>query len=162
MTMELAQILAELPEDYLYAAEQDLWIRPEGEEVIVGANRFVVTHGQFMLFYPRPCEIPVMRERSLGVMETAKTAVAISCPLSCTIVETNQAVQNNIDVVIQDPYGEGWLYRLRPIAWEEESPLLMDVHRYRQWLTENVGSRLRAPDPQKYELPSIDPQNLSY
>ena len=109
------------------AEEHDLWVRQEDEEVVVGANRFVVAHGQFMVFYPRPCEIPVMREKSLGVMETAKTAVAISCPLSCVIVETNQAVQNDIQVVIDDPYRAGWLYRLRPIAWEEESSLLMPV-----------------------------------
>jgi len=129
--MELAQILAELPEDCLYAAEQDLWLRPEGDEVVVGAVRFVVAHGDFMLFYPRPCEIPVMRERSLGVMETAKTAVAITCPISCTIVETNQAAQQNIDVVTQDPYGAGWLYRLKPMAWQDESMFLMGVKEYR-------------------------------
>jgi len=161
-TVELAEILAELPEDYLYAPEHDLWVRQEGEEVVVGANRFVVAHGQFMVFYPRPCEIPVMREKSLGVMETAKTAVAISCPLSCVIVETNQAVQNDIQVVIDDPYGAGWLYRLRPIAWEEESSLLMPVEAYRKWLTEHCTQRLRKPDPQKYEMPPIDPQNISY
>lgn len=160
--MELQQILDELPQDYLYAAEQDMWVKPEGEEVVVGANRFVVEHGQFMLFYPRPCEIPVMREKSLGVMETAKTAVAISCPLSCVIVETNQDAQNDIGVVIRDPYGEGWLYRLRPIAWEEESTLLMNVDQYRRWLSQNSSQRLRKPDPQKYELPPIDPLNLSY
>ena len=103
-----------------------------------------------------------MREKSLGVMETAKTAVAISCPLSCVIVETNQAVQNDIQVVIDDPYGAGWLYRLRPIAWEEESSLLMPVEAYRKWLTEHCTQRLRKPDPQKYEMPPIDPQNISY
>ena len=103
--MELAQILAELPNDYLYAAEQDLWVRQEGQEVVVGANRFVTHHGQFMLFYPRPCEIPVMRDKSLGVMETAKTAVAITCPLSCVIVATNPEAQRDIDIVVRDPYG---------------------------------------------------------
>ena len=160
--MELAQILAELPEDCLYAAEQDLWIRRDGEDVVVGAVRFVVEHGQFMVFYPRPCEIPVMRDRSLGVMETAKTAVAISCPLSCTIVETNQAAQSDINIVAQDPYGAGWLYRLHPMAWEEESPFLMQVAEYREWLAAHHRERLRAPEPQHFELPPIDPQNISY
>jgi len=130
--MELAQILAELPEDCLYAAEQDLWLRPEGDEVVVGAVRFVVAHGDFMLFYPRPCEIPVMRERSLGVMETAKTAVAITCPISCTIIETNQAAQQNIDVV------------------------------YREWLSAHHHERLRPVEQRHEELPPIDPQNVSY
>jgi len=160
--MELAQILAELPNDYLYAAEQDLWIRQEGQEVVVGANRFVTHHGQFMLFYPRPCEIPVMRDKSLGVMETAKTAVAITCPLSCVIIETNPEAQRDIDIVVRDPYGEGWLYRLRPTAWEEESAKLMTVAQYREWLQCNCETRLTAPDPQKFELPDIDPQNISY
>ncbi|MBU3720277.1 MAG: hypothetical protein FGM22_05880 [Burkholderiaceae bacterium] len=160
--MELEQILAELPADCLYAAEQDLWIRQEGEEVVVGAIRFVVEHGQFMLFYPRPCEVPVMRDRSLGVMETAKTAVAISCPLSCTIIETNQAVQMDISVVTQDPYGAGWLYRLKPMAWEEESSFLMGVDEYRSWLVAHHRERLRPPNPQHHELPPIDPQNISY
>lgn len=160
--MKLEEIIAELPEDLLYAAQQDLWVRHEGQEVVVGANRFVVEHGQFMLFYPRPCEIPVMRDKSLGVMETAKTAVAITCPLSCVIVATNQDVQSDINVVVDDPYGQGWLYRLRPIAWEEEAPLLMNVDQYRGWLAQNSSQRLRKPDPQKFELPPIDPQNISY
>jgi glycine cleavage system H protein len=160
--MELAQILAELPEDCLYAAEQDLWLRPEADEVVVGAVRFVVAHGDFMLFYPRPCEIPVMRERSLGVMETAKTAVAITCPISCTIIETNQAAQQNIDVVIQDPYGAGWLYRLKPMAWQDESMFLMGVKEYRDWLSAHHHERLRPVEQRHEELPPIDPQNVSY
>ena len=160
--MELAEILAELPEDCLYSAEHDLWVRREGDEVVVGAVRFIIHHGQFMLFYPRQCEIPVMREKSLGVMETAKTAVAISCPLSCVISATNSDAQKNIDVVINDPYGAGWLYRLRPTDWDRESMLLMDVHQYREWLSQNSTTRLRPPNPQHSELPPIDPMHLSY
>ena len=160
--MELAEILAELPEDVLYSAEHDMWVRREGEEVVVGANRFVVAHGQFMLFYPRPCEVPVMRDKSLGVMETAKTAVAIGCPVSCVIVAANEAVQNDIGVVIRDPYGAGWLYRLRPIAWDEDSMFLMSASEYREWLAQHSKERLREPDPQHHEMPPIDPQNISY
>jgi glycine cleavage system H protein len=160
--MELAEILAELPEDVLYSAEHDMWVRREGEEVVVGANRFVVAHGQFMLFYPRPCEVPVMRDKSLGVMETAKTAVAIGCPVSCVIVAANEAVQNDIGVVIRDPYGAGWLYRLRPIAWDEDSMFLMSASEYREWLAQHSKERLRKPDPQHHEMPPIDPQNISY
>ncbi|NCV87559.1 MAG: hypothetical protein EBW14_17235 [Oxalobacteraceae bacterium] len=121
--MELAQILAELPEDCLYAAEQDLWLRPEADEVVVGAVRFVVAHGDFMLFYPRPCEI---------------------------------------DVVIQDPYGAGWLYRLKPMAWQDESMFLMGVKEYRDWLSAHHHERLRPVEQRHEELPPIDPQNVSY
>lgn len=160
--MELKDILAELPEDRLYAAEQDLWVRQEENLVVVGANRFVTHHGQFMLFYPRPCEIPVMKGRSLGVMETAKTAVAIEAPISCVIVETNQLVQNNVDVAVNDPYGEGWLYKLAPNCWEEDCAGLMTVGQYREWLSNNSATRLKPPNPHKYELPPINPLDISY
>lgn len=161
--MELSEILAELPEDRLYAAECDLWLKTEEDGLVtVGANRFVTHHGQFMLFYPRPCETPVMKGRSLGVMETAKTAVAIEAPISCEIVQTNQSVQANVDVAIADPYGQGWLYKIRPSAWDEDQLGLMTVAQYRDWLSSNNGSRLRPPDPHKYELPEINPQDLSY
>jgi hypothetical protein len=78
------------------------------------------------------------------------------------IIETNPEAQRDIDVVVRDPYGEGWLYRLRPTAWQEESAKLMTVAQYREWLQCNCETRLTAPDPQKFELPDIDPQNISY
>ena len=103
-----------------------------------------------------------MRDKSLGVTETAKTAVAIGCPVSCVIVAANEAVQNDIGVVIRDPYGAGWLYRLRPIAWDEDSMFLMSASEYREWLAQHSKERLRKPDPQHHEMPPIDPQNISY
>jgi glycine cleavage system H protein len=137
--------LDRLPADLLYAAEQDMWVRfEEGGIVLTGATHLVAGHGQFMLFTPRPVDTPVLRGRSLGVMETAKTAVAIHSPFTGRIVAANPDVERDVALVQKDPYGAGWLFRLRPTALDEERADLLDVHAYRAWLAPRLD-RFRAP-----------------
>ncbi len=128
-----------LPEHLLYAPEQDMWVRLETDgTATIGATHLVGAHGQFMFFSPRPLGTTVERDRSLGVMETAKTAVAIHAPLSCTIVAANAAVQADASLVARDPYGAGWLFSIRPTALEAERATLLDVAAYREWLAQRL------------------------
>jgi glycine cleavage system H protein len=127
--------LQALPDGLLYAPEQDMWLRlqPDGS-AIVGATHLIAQHGQFMYFSPRPVGTRVERDRSLGVMETAKTAIAIHAPLSCVILAANAAVQDDASLVARDAYGAGWLFVVRPTAWEDERGALLDAAAYRAWL----------------------------
>ncbi len=137
--------LTRLPADLLYAAEQDMWVRFEADgTVLTGATHLVGGHGQFMLFTPRPVDTPVKRDRSLGVMETAKTAVAIHSPLTGRILAANPAVERDVTLIDKDPYGEGWLFRLLPTELEAERPLLLDLTAYREWLAPRMD-RFKAP-----------------
>jgi glycine cleavage system H protein len=124
-----------LPADLLYAPEQDMWVRLEVDgTATVGATHLVAAHGQFMFFSPRPAGTVVARDRSLGVMETAKTAVAIHAPLSCTVTGANAAVERDATLIVSDPYGAGWLFRLAPTALDAERASLLDAAAYRAWL----------------------------
>ncbi|MCS6944987.1 MAG: glycine cleavage system protein H [Sutterellaceae bacterium] len=124
-----------LPADLLYAPEQDMWVRLQADgTVVLGATHLIAQHGQFMYFSPRPVGTTVARDRSLGVMETAKTAIAIHAPLSCTILAANEAVQQDVSLVTRDAYGAGWLFRVQPTAWDAERPALMEAAAYRAWL----------------------------
>jgi len=139
-------VLDRLAADVLYAPEQDMWVRLESDGTArVGATHLVASHGQFMLFTPRPVGTEVALDRSLGVMETAKTAVAVHAPLSCRIVEINASVVDNIHFVITDPYGAGWLLRVEPTALEAERGALMDAATYRAWVEPRLGEKLAAP-----------------
>lgn len=132
--MDLAE-LERLPADRLYAAEQDMWVRLEDDgTATLGTTHLMAMHGQFMLFTPRPVDTEVEFDRSLGVMETAKTAVAIHAPLSCRIICANGAVERDVGLIVRDPYGEGWLFRVRPTQLEGERARLMDAAAYRAWL----------------------------
>ena len=138
--------LDQLATDSLYAPEQDMWVRLEANGLArIGLTHVASLHGQFMLFMPRPIDTLTARDRSLGVMETAKTAVAIHAPLSCRIVEANSAAIDNIHLIISDPYGAGWLFRIEPIALDAERSSLMDVATYREWLRPRLSQKLVAP-----------------
>ncbi len=127
--------LDRLPADRLYAAEQDMWVRLEDDgTAVIGTTHLMAMHGQFMLFTPRPAETLVAFDRSLGVMETAKSAVAIHAPLTCRIVVANPAVERDVALITRDPYGEGWLFRVRPTQLDAERGRLLDAAAYRAWL----------------------------
>jgi glycine cleavage system H protein len=129
----------------LYAPEADMWVRFESDgTATIGATHLVSSHGQFMFFSPRPAGSAIARDRSLGVMETAKTAIAIHAPLTCRIRAANAAVENDAGLVAADPYGAGWLFRIEPTALEAERPLLLDAAQYRAWLAPRLD-RFKPP-----------------
>jgi glycine cleavage system H protein len=139
-------ILDQLAPDVLYAPEQDMWVRFEADGLArIGATHLVAAHGQFMLFTPRPVGTVVDCDRSLGVMETAKTAVAVHAPLSCRVVEINTSAVDNIHLVISDPYGGGWLFRVEPTSLEAERERLLDVAAYRAWVEPRLAEKMAPP-----------------
>lgn len=139
-------VLDALSPDVLYAPEQDMWVRFEADGTArVGATHLVAAHGQFMLFTPRPVGTEIARDRSLGVMETVKTAVAVHAPLSCRIVEVNTSAVDNIHFVITDPYGAGWLMRVEPTQLDAERGTLMDAAAYRTWVEPRLAEKLVSP-----------------
>jgi glycine cleavage system H protein len=154
---DTADLLQRLPADRLYAPEQDMWVIALADGTVkVGATHWVAGHGQFMLFTPRPVGALIARDRSLGVMETAKSAVAVHAPVSGRIVEVNRAVVDDVTRIERDPYGEGWLLRMDPTDWEEERLALLEAGPYADWLAPRLAARLAGPVEDKPDL-TIDP-----
>lgn len=146
LSAEDQQTLARLAPDRLYAAEQDMWVRLEADgTATVGATHLVAAHGQFMLFTPRPPGTQIAFDRSLGVMETAKTVVAIHAPIAGRILEANPAVVADVALVERDPYGAGWLFRLQPTALEVDRARLVDLPAYAAWLAPRLASKRAKP-----------------
>lgn len=150
-------LLARLDRTVLYAPEQDMWVRLEADGLAtLGATHLVVHHGQFMYFSPRPVGATIARDRSLGVMETAKTAVAVHAPISCEIVEVNAAVLKDVALIEREPYGAGWMFRVRPIALQAERGFLLDVDAYAAWLAPRLAEKLAPPIENRADF-DIDP-----
>lgn len=131
------------PDDRRYAPEQDMWVqRLDDGTLRTGATHWVAAHGRFMYFTPRPLGTTVDRDRSLGVMETAKTLVAIHSPVSGRIVAVNDAlVGDRVGPIQSDPYGEGWMFVLVPTRWEAEVAALLDADAYVAWLAPRAEDR---------------------
>ena len=121
-----------VPDGLLYDPDHDMWVRREGEEVVIGASAFgIFLAGEIIAFTAKPKGAEVERGRGLGTVECAKTVLAVHAPLSFVLTEANEAAEEAPAVLNRDPYVAGWMVRGRPTAWEAERARLVDAANYR-------------------------------
>ena len=102
------------PEDVRYTREHE-WARQEGDVVAVGITGYATDQLGDIVFVELPeGGKPVEAGKTFGVVEAVKTVSDLFAPVGGTIVEVNTALADNPALVNQDPYGEGWLIRIRP------------------------------------------------
>ncbi|HTS84747.1 MAG TPA: glycine cleavage system protein H [Usitatibacter sp.] len=116
----------EFPAGLWYLVEQDTWVRREpGGLATVGITSLGAhISGDFIEFIARPVGTQVDRDRSIGALEMSKVIRSARTPVSGTIAEVNAKVRASPGLINADPYGEGWLARLEPAAWDEDVKLL--------------------------------------
>ena len=116
-----------LPEDLYYLVDKHVWLRPAaGGPVTVGIND-VARHlaGTIVAVTPKKAGRAVPRGQSVATIESSKWVGPVPAPVSGEIVEVNETVRKNPRLVNEDPYGAGWLVKLRPSAWDAESAALV-------------------------------------
>lgn len=118
-----------LPEEYLYDLELDVWIRLEDD----GSARLGMTDvaqtlcGRMVaLTFQKAPGARVRRGRTLAVIESAKWVGPFRSPLTGEIVEVNERFATDPGIANRDPFGEGWLVRLRPTELARERKHLLD------------------------------------
>jgi glycine cleavage system H protein len=123
------------PEDLRYHPEHD-WARIEDGEAVLGITWYAQDALGELVHYEPPEEgATVAKDSSYGEVESVKAVSDIIAPLSGEVVEVNQAVIDAPETVNVDPYGEGWLIRIR-LTEPSESDDLLTVEAYRELLAE--------------------------
>ncbi|MBJ6351719.1 MULTISPECIES: glycine cleavage system protein GcvH [unclassified Acinetobacter] len=102
------------PSELKYARTHE-WVKIEGDLVITG----ITDHAQDELgdlVYVETPEVgsKVTAGEQAGVVESVKTASDIHAPISGTVVEVNTDLEDDPDFVNEDPYGKGWIYKIKP------------------------------------------------
>ena len=121
-----------VPDGLLYDPDHDMWVRREGEEVVIGASAFgIFLAGEIIAFTAKPNRDEVERGPGLGTVECAKTVLAVHAPLSFALTAANEAAEERPAVLNRDPYVAGWMVRGRPTAWDTERARLVDAASYR-------------------------------
>ncbi len=112
----------DIPEDLSYDIEHDVWIRFEGELAILGMTDVAQTRcGKFAAISFRDVGKKVAQWKALATIESAKWVGPFPAPFSCEIVETNETgFAANLLLANKDPYGEGWLIKVRPTNLQAE------------------------------------------
>ena len=121
------------PEDLLYHAEHD-WARIEGDEAVLGITWYAADALGELVHYEPPDEgATVSKDQSYGEVESVKAVSDLISPLSGEVLEVNQKVVDAPETVNEDPYGDGWLIRIR-LSNPSERDQLLDVGAYRRVL----------------------------
>jgi glycine cleavage system H protein len=123
------------PDDLRYHSEHD-WARIEGEEATFGITWFAQDAlGELVHFEPPEEGATVSRDQPYAEVESVKAVSDVVAPLSGEVVEVNRALLDAPETVNADPYGDGWIVRVK-LSDPGEVDTLMDSAAYTQYLAE--------------------------
>jgi glycine cleavage system H protein len=123
------------PDDLSYHPEHD-WARIEGEEATLGITWFAQDAlGELVHFEAPEVGSTVAQGSPCGEVESVKAVSDVIAPLSGEVLEVNQKAVDEPEIVNEDPYGEGWLIRIR-LSDPAEVDALLDADAYTQFLAE--------------------------
>ena len=123
------------PDDLRYHPEHD-WARVAGDEAFLGITWYAQDSlGELVHFEAPEVGATVTKDGAYAEVESVKAVSDVIAPLSGEVVEVNQKVVDEPETVNEDPYGEGWLVRIRLTDADEVGGLL-DVDAYRAHVAE--------------------------
>jgi len=124
------------PDDLKYHKEHD-WARIEGDEAVLGITWFAQDELGELVHYEPPNEgDTISRDAAYGEVESVKAVSDVVAPLSGEVLEVNAKVVDEPETVNEDPYGDGWLIRIR-LGDPSEADGLLDVAAYKQVVAES-------------------------
>jgi glycine cleavage system H protein len=121
------------PADLKYHAEHD-WARIDGDTATLGITWYAQDSlGEIVFFDPPQVGGTVSKDEPYAEIESVKAVSDVIAPLSGEVVEVNGLLTDNPEKVNEDPYGDGWLVRIR-LSDASEADALMDAAAYEQTL----------------------------
>ena len=126
---------ASYPDDLLYHSEHD-WVRIEGDDTATFGITWYAQDalGEVVFFDPPEVGSTVTKDQPYAEVESVKAVSDVIAPMSGEIVEVNTALGDNPEAINDDPYGEGWMVRVR-LSDPAERDALLDAESYEKSLT---------------------------
>ena len=114
----------QFPENLKYTKEHE-WVRVEGDVVYIGITDYAQDQLGDIVFI----DIPTLDEELeageiFGTIEVVKTVSDLFIPISGTVIEVNETLEDQPELVNEDPYGEGWIIKVEPSNQEDFDSLL--------------------------------------
>lgn len=123
-----------IPEDLFYSEEHE-WVRVEGDVAIVGITDFAQDQLGDIVYVDLPAEGDSVDAGSVvGELESTKSVSDVFTPVSGEVIARNDALEATPEVINSDPYGEGWLLKVR-IAEEDVTSGLLTAEAYSALVT---------------------------
>lgn len=124
-------MIMDFPQNLKYTNEHE-WIRLEGDVAYVGITDYAQEQLGDIVFVDVPTEGETMEaDEVFGTIEVVKTISDLFLPVAGEILEQNTALEENPELVNKDPYGEGWLIKMKPTNVDDIAGLL-DAEAYKK------------------------------
>jgi glycine cleavage system H protein len=128
-----------LPEDLYYVIAKHVWARRDGDLVTVGMTDVAQHMAKTVIAVTlKAAGKPVKKGRSVATVESGKWVGPVPAPMGGEIAEVNDALAATPGLINSDPYGAGWVARLRPADWDADSADLVSgpegIEEYRRFL----------------------------
>ena len=116
-----------LPDDLFYDVENNVWARRETDgTVTVGmTSHACALSGEIVSYLPKKVGKEIEQGKSLATVESGKWVGPVKAPVSAEIVAVNDAVSARPGLINADPYGNGWVVRMKPLNWDAQSGALL-------------------------------------
>lgn len=112
-----------IPEDLRYTKSHE-WVRRDGDHLVVGITAFAQQQLGELTFVELPeTGSDVTAEADVAVIESVKAASDIYAPVDGKVAAVNEALENEPELVNNDPYGAGWIFKLEASAGAEDGLL---------------------------------------
>jgi glycine cleavage system H protein len=124
-----------VPGDLRYTKEHE-WVRVDGDEAVVGITQFAADQLGDIVFVELPAAGRALdRHATFGVVESVKAVSDLFAPVAGEVTGANDALAGSPELVNSDPYGEGWMLRIR-LADPAQVEGLLDAAAYEQLVSE--------------------------
>ncbi len=117
---------------------------PRGTTVQMGVTDYLQQHsGDTAFVNLKPAGTVLNAGDEFAEIETIKVNVGLPSPIAGSIAEINKGVEQNPELVNQDPYGSGWLVLVQPQQWDEASAALLDAKTYLAFMRTQIEQELK-------------------
>ena len=124
-----------VPGDLRYTKDHE-WVRVEGDEALVGITEYAAEQLGDIVFVELPeAGRSLEQHATFGVVESVKAVSDLFAPIAGEVVATNDALAGKPELVNDDPYGEGWMLRVK-LADASQADGLLDAAAYEQLIAE--------------------------
>ena len=132
----------EIPEELYYTTDH-LWAKVEDDgNVRVGLDAFGATAVGSIEYIDLPQEDDEFDAgEAFGSMESAKWVGGLTMPVTGTVIEVNEDIEDELEMLPEEPYGDAWLILVEPSDLEEDLEKLIHGDKIKSWFEEDIASR---------------------
>jgi glycine cleavage system H protein len=126
--------------DGLYYEKNHFWARPEDDLVVMGMNDYAQLMSGEMVYISLPrLGKKVTQGKNFSKIESGKWLGKVYAVVSGEIAEVNEELEENAKLINDDPYGKGWMFKIKPDNLDELDNLMTDREEIEEWLKAEIA-----------------------